>query len=140
MSIPVFGREVPMTLAFTVSAVIQAPAEKIYAAWLDSKGHADMTGAAARVGAEVGEDFEAWDGYIRGKNLILEPGRRIVQAWRTAEFAPDEPDSKVEVTFTKASGGTSVTIRHSNLPAHGMQYKDGWVENYFVPMKKYFEG
>jgi activator of HSP90 ATPase len=129
-----------MPLQFTVSTVIKAPAKKIYDAWLDSKEHARMTGGTARVNAEEGAEFEAWDGYIRGKNLILEPSKRIVQAWRTTEFSAEEPDSQIDVTFEKVAGGTKVTIHHTKLPPHGKTYKGGWVENYFDPMKKYFEG
>jgi activator of HSP90 ATPase len=129
-----------MTIEFNVSAVIKAPAKKIYDAWLNSEGHARMTGGSARVSDKVGAEFEAWDGYIRGKNLILEPGKRIVQSWRTSEFSGDEKDSRIEVTFEKAEEGTKVTIHHTNLPPHGKQYKQGWIDNYFEPMKKYFKG
>jgi activator of HSP90 ATPase len=129
-----------MANQFVVSAIITAPAKKIYDAWLNSEGHARMTGGTARINAEVGAGFEAWDGYIRGKNLILEPSKRIVQSWRTTEFSEEESDSQIEVTFEKAGAGTKVTIHHTQLPKHGKQYKQGWVENYFEPMKKYFKG
>jgi activator of HSP90 ATPase len=127
-------------MEFTVSTVIKAPAKKIYDAWLSSKGHARMTGASAKISAKVGAEFEAWDGYIRGKNLILDTHKRIVQSWRTAEFSKAEKDSRLEVVFEKAGAGTKVTIHHTGLPQNGMQYKQGWVDNYFIPMKKYFEG
>jgi activator of HSP90 ATPase len=126
-------------MEFTVSTMIKAPAVKIYNAWLSSKGHSGMTGSPAKVSDKVGGAFEAWDGYARGKNLILEPGKRIVQSWRTSEFSKEEADSQIEVKFEKAGEGTKVTIHHTNLPTHGMEYQDGWVENYFQPMKKYFE-
>jgi activator of HSP90 ATPase len=129
-----------MANEFEVSAVFPAPAKKIYDAWLNSDGHARMTGASAKASGKVGGEFEAWDGYIRGKNLILEPDARIVQSWRTAEFSAEEGDSQIEVTFKKAGTGTKVTIRHTSLPRHGKQYQQGWVENYFEPMKKYFKG
>lgn len=127
-------------MEFKVSTVINAPAEKIYNAWLNSKQHAAMTGGTAKITPKVGAEFEAWDGYIRGKNLILEPGKRIVQSWRTTEFAKEEKDSQIEVTFEKAAAGTKVTLHHTGLPPHATEYKQGWVDNYFVPMKKYFEG
>jgi activator of HSP90 ATPase len=129
-----------MSIEFEVSAILHAPARLIYDAWMSSTGHARMTGGSAKITAEVGAEFEAWDGYIRGKNLILEPGRRIVQSWRTTEFSAEEKDSQIEVTFEKAGTGTKVAIHHTGLPAHGIQYKKGWVDNYFKPMKKYFEG
>ncbi len=127
-----------MSLSFEISATLPASPKRVYDAWLDSQSHSAMTGAGAIVSHEPGGSFQAWDGYIEGRNLELEPGRRIVQAWRTVEFAADEPDSNLELAFEAAEGGTLLTLRHSNLPAHGMQYKDGWRENYFEPMQTYF--
>ena len=127
-----------MAQSFIVTELIPASPEEIYSAWLDSAGHAGMTGSPATVNAKVGEEFEAWDGYIQGRNLELEPGKRIIQAWRTTEFEPSDEDSLVEVVLEPAAGGTKVTIRHSNLPADGEQYLQGWIDFYFQPMKEYF--
>ena len=127
-----------MFLEFDVSAIIPASQEEIYKAWLDSKGHSKMTGAKARANNKVGGEFEAWDGYISGRNLELEPGKRIVQAWRTVEFSEADEDSRLEITLSPASGGTKLTLKHTHLPAHGEQYRQGWVDNYFEPMKAYF--
>lgn len=128
-----------MVKAFTVSEWFPASPEEVYQAWLDSKNHAQMTGSPARMSSKVGEEFEAWDGYIFGKNLELEPGKRILQTWRTTEFDPSEQDSLVEIVFEPVLNGTKVTIHHSNLPAHGSQYQQGWVDSYFQPMKEYFK-
>ena len=129
-----------MAVSFRISTTIPAPPERIFAAWLDSNAHSAMTGAGASVSPNPGEVFQAWDGYIQGRNLELEPGRRIVQAWRTVEFADDEPDSRLEITFQAVPDGTLVTIFHSELPPNGMQYEQGWQESYFDPMLVYFEG
>jgi len=99
-----------------------------------------MTGSPAEVGPEVGDSFTAWDGYIHGRHLELEPGKRILQAWRTTEFQPSDEDSRLEVLFEPNAGGTRVAIRHSNLPADGLQYLQGWVDFYLEPMKAYFQG
>ena len=128
-----------MTIAFEISEFIPATPGAIYQAWLDSQGHAGMTGSPAQAGSLVGDSFTAWDGYISGRNLELEPGRRIVQAWRTTEFPPSDPDSRLELSLKPEGKGTRVTIHHSNLPADGMQYKQGWVDSYFQPMKDYFQ-
>ena len=127
-----------MAIEFEVSTVIAASPETIYDAWLDSERHSRMTGGLAKVSAEVGAEFEAWDGYIHGRNLALVRGKRIVQSWRTSEFDASEADSQIEITFVPAEGGTKVTIRHTNLPPHGTQYQQGWVDAYFNPMKEYF--
>lgn len=127
-----------MTIKFEISDVIPATQEKVYHAWLDSKEHGLMTGGSAQVSDKVGETFEAWDGYIQGKNLELEAPKRILQSWRTSEFDDAEEDSLLEILFAAEGKGTRVTIRHSRLPKHGMQYKQGWVDSYFIPMKEYF--
>lgn len=113
------------------------PAE-IYNAWLDSKGHSKMTGSPAKVSDKKGESFTAWDGYISGENVELVPNKKIVQHWRTTEFAEDDEDSLLEITFKEKNGETEITIKHSNLPEHGMQYKQGWIDSYITPMRKYF--
>lgn len=125
--------------SFEVSAVIPAALEAVYKAWLSGEEHAAMTGGGATGSARVGGQFTAWDGYIKGKNLELGPGKRIVQSWRTSEFADGDADSRLEVVLVPVKGGTKVTLRHSNIPAgHGAGYKSGWVEHYFGPMKEYF--
>ena len=128
-----------MAVEFTVSTLLPATPEEIYTAWLSSEGHSDMTGSSASVSALVGGEFDAWDGYIHGKNLELIPGRRIVQSWRTSEFSTDEPDSLIEITLEPIGNQTRLTLRHTNLPPHGTQYEQGWVESYFDPMQEYFE-
>jgi uncharacterized protein YndB with AHSA1/START domain len=121
------------------SALIPAEPEAIYAAWMSSKGHREMTGSSAKVTARAGSKFSAWDGYISGKTLELKPHTRILQSWRTTDFAEEEPDSLLEVLLAKTEGGTRVTLNHTNIPAgHGLEYKKGWIDFYFKPMKEYF--
>ena len=129
-----------MSIEFEVSEVFPAIPEIIYAAWISIKEHSKMTGSPAKVSAKAGEPFEAWDGYIQGKNLELEPPRRILQLWRTSEFAESDKDSLLEIIFESEGDGTRVTIRHSDLPDHGMQYRQGWIDAYFIPMMAYFGG
>lgn len=127
-----------MKIQFEVSDLIPAAPEDIYNAWLNSKKHSDMTGGQANVSSKTGDSFDAWDGYIQGRNLVLELPGRILQSWRTTEFDDSDQDSLLEILFDTAGDGTKITIRHSNLPEHGMQYKQGWIDAYFIPMKTYF--
>jgi activator of HSP90 ATPase len=129
-----------MPFAFSLSDIIPATPQQIYDAWLDSGGHSRMTGGKARISAREGADFSAWDGYITGKNLKLEPGRRIVQSWRSSEFASQDADSRIEVLLEPVAGGTRITLTHSNVPDGHTSYRDGgWQDYYFAPMKKHFE-
>ncbi len=128
-----------MSLEFTVADVVAATPQDLYDAWLDSERHTAMTGGAAHVSAEVGGTFDAWDGYISGTNLELGPGLRIVQAWRTRQFEEQHADSRIEVTFEAAEGGTRVTIRHTDVPDGQPDYEQGWVDHYLDPMKRHFD-
>ena len=125
-------------IEFTVSDIIPASPDEVYRAWLSSEGHTEMTGGEANASAEIGATFDAWDGYISGKNLELEPGRRIVQSWRTSQFEDGEADSQIELTLEPADGGTRVTLHHTSVPDDGDHYRTGWQEHYFDPMKDFF--
>lgn len=122
-----------------ISAVVPASADRIYAAWIDSAEHTRMTGSKASVEPHVGGDQSAWDGYVTGKMLELEPGRRIVQTWRSTDFPLGAPDSRLEVHLRDVEGGCEVAIIHTDIPeGQGAQYEGGWREHYFAPMTKYF--
>lgn len=122
-----------------VSAVIHASPKRIYEAWLSSEEHSAFTGGMATVEPTVGGRHTAWEGYTQGTILELEPYRRIVQSWRTSEFPPDSPDSRLEVLLQEIDGGTRVTLLHSDIPeGQAEQYRQGWKEFYFEPMKRYF--
>jgi uncharacterized protein YndB with AHSA1/START domain len=128
-----------MAYTYTLTSIIPATPHQIYAAWLDSLAHTDMTGGEASMSDEVGAAVSAWDGYITGRNLELVSGRRIVQSWRTSRFTDAHEDSIVTVTLRAATGGTLLTLEHSNVPDDQRNYEDGgWEENYFEPMKDYF--
>lgn len=123
---------------FVVEDSIAAAADEIFDAWTSSEGHTAMTGAEAQCSAEDGGSFSAWDGYIQGTNRELQRPTKIVQAWRTAQFAESEEDSLVTIELIAADNSTRVVITHEQLPEHGEQYEQGWVDHYFEPMKKHF--
>jgi len=129
-----------MSFDFSVSDVIPAAPRAIYDAWLSSAGHAGMTGGkVSAMSDQVGGSFTVWDGFINGKNLALEPGKRILQSWRSTRFTTDDADSRIEVLLEPAPGGTRVTVKHMNVPDGHTSYRDGgWQKSYFDPMKKYF--
>ena len=122
-----------------LSEVIPCSPARLYRAWLDSGEHSAFTGSEAKVDPRVGGRFSAWAQYITGETLELEPSRRIVQAWRTVDFPPGSPDSRLEILLEAAGAATRVTLKHSNLPdGQGEEYRQGWIDNYFDPMKTYF--
>ncbi len=120
------------------TSVLASP-ERVYAAWIDSGEHSELTGGEAIIDARVGGKHSAWSGYIEGRFVALEPGKRLVMSWRTTEFDPTDPDSQLEIRFSPDGGGTRLELEHTDLPPGGAdKYTTGWREFYFVPMAKYF--
>ena len=127
--------------SFRVSTVLPVSPERLYAAWLSSDEHTAFSGSGAAVDPVVGGRHTAWDGYIQGEILELEPGRRIVQSWRADDFPEDSLDSRLEVLIEPHTDGTELTIVHSEIPeGQGARFEAGWREYYFAPMAAYFGG
>lgn len=132
-------RVIQMPDSIKVSTVLPASARRIYEAWLNSEEHSAFTGGEATIESRLGGKHTAWDGYIEGKIVELEPYRRIVQTWRSTEFPPGSPDSRLEVLLEEIEGGARLTLLHTNIPdGQGKKYEEGWQESYFEPMKEYF--
>jgi activator of HSP90 ATPase len=120
--------------------LIPAKPVDVYEALMDAKRHTEFTGSKATSDPRVGGEFTAWDGYISGKNLKLESGKRIVQEWKTSEWPADYPPSIVEFTFRQTENGTELTMVHQNVPAEqANSYQQGWIDFYWKPLKKYFK-
>jgi uncharacterized protein YndB with AHSA1/START domain len=125
--------------ALRVSTTIPAAPTTLYLAWLSAEQHSAMTGGAAKIDPDVGGKFSAWNGYITGKLVILDLGRRIVMSWRTTDFPRDASDSRVEIHFEALGGSTRLTILHTDIPeGQGEKYRAGWNEHYFTPMRTFF--
>jgi len=130
-----------MKNAFELTVLLPASPQRVYTAWLDSAEHAAFTGSEADIDPLVGGKFTAWDGYILGRNIELEPYRRILQAWRTTEFPEESPDSRLEVLLEEVKGETRLTLIHSEIPeGQAEEYRQGWEDFYFKPMMEYFSG
>jgi activator of HSP90 ATPase len=122
------------------SIILPVEAGQLYHAWLDSDAHSRFTGSPAQIDPRVGGHFTAWDGYIEGTTLEMEPYRRILQSWRASEFPTGSADSRLEILLEDAGAGqTRITLLHSEIPAgQGQSYLQGWEEFYFQPMQEYF--
>src|SRR5438045_8578201 len=66
------------------SATLSATPKHVYEALIDSAKHARFTGERAKINRKVGGRFSCYGGYITGINLELDPGKTIVQAWRSS--------------------------------------------------------
>jgi activator of HSP90 ATPase len=128
------------TTTITQKVVISALPEEIYDTFTNAKKHAEFTGGKATGNPAVGSKFTAWDGYISGKNLELEKGKKIVQEWVTTDWPQGYPQSKLELTFREVGGKTELTMVHSDVPAEQEdELKQGWIDFYWEPLKAYFQ-
>ena len=128
-----------MTDRIEVTDVLPVKQKALYEAWLDSGKHSAFTGSKAVIDKRVGGTYTAWDGYICGTTIAVEPFTRIIQTWRTTDFPTDAPDSEIEVIFEEVPQGTKITIVHTGFPeGQGEAYRQGWIDFYFTPMKEYF--
>jgi uncharacterized protein YndB with AHSA1/START domain len=124
-----------------ISTTLAATPQQVYRAWLSSEEHSAFIGAEASIDPRIGGAFTAWGDYISGTTLELEKDRRIVQSWRTVDFPPAVPDSRLEILLDALGGGTRLTLIHTEIPdGMGDEYNQGWIDNYFEPMKRYFGG
>lgn len=128
-----------MDRAFEVGEYFHVQPSQLYKDWLSSAGHSAFTGSPAEIEPNIGSRFTAWNGYIWGVTLELEPDQRIVQSWRTTEFPINALDSHIELIFEAVKGGTKLTIHHSNIPdGQADGYEAGWKDYYFKPMVEYY--
>lgn len=128
-----------MKKSFQIKTTFKVEPYVIYHAWLDSEEHGNMTGGEAQCSDIVGGRFTAWDGYITGTNLSLTPNEEIVQRWRTTEFADTDESSLLTIRLAPYPLGCQLTLIHTEIPDNQPDYEQGWHEQYFEPMKAYFE-
>ena len=126
--------------ALRVTTTVPVAPTTLYFAWIDSTQHAAMTGGGpAKIDGNVGAKYTAMNGYISGKLVILDLGRRMVMSWRTTDFPKDAPDSRVEIHLNALGPSSRILVLHTEIPeGQAEKYKALWNEKYFAPMRAYF--
>jgi activator of HSP90 ATPase len=121
------------------SILVGASPMEVYEAYVNPKKHAAFTGQDATGTPRVGCRFTAGDGYITGKYLKLEKGKRILQEWTTTEWPEGYPPSILELTLRAKGKRTELMMIHSKVPVEQVEYyAQGWKNFYWAPLKKYF--
>jgi activator of HSP90 ATPase len=128
------------TVKITQKTLIPATPDEVYETYIDAEKQSEFTGSKATSNPKVGGEFTAWDGYITGKYVELEPGRRIVQEWTSSDFPEGTPPSRFEIILKETKSGTELTMIHSGVPEElAEDIGQGWKDYYWEPMKKYFK-
>lgn len=115
-----------------------AAPRRVYQALLDARQFSEFTGGApAQIDPVVGGAFSCFGGMITGRNVELDPDRRIVQAWRAGSW-PEGVYSIVRFELTGQGAGTQLTFDHSGFPDGQREHLDGgWHKMYWEPLRKY---
>lgn len=117
--------------------IIPAPPEDVYLALTHPLTLQLWTGEKAEMEAVPDTEFSLWDGSIVGKNISFEPGKKIVQQWY---FGEQQEASIVTIKLHPDSHGTSVELRHTNIPdADYDDIVEGWNTMYFGALREFYE-
>ena len=117
--------------------IIPATPEEVYLALTNEATIQLWSGDKAEMTAEPGTEFSLWDGSIVGKNLEFETSKKIVQQW----YFGDQPEeSIVTIKLHPHSNGTSIELRHTNIPDEDYDdITDGWNNVYFGSLQEFYE-
>ena len=106
----------------------------------------DMEAGCSLADGCAADEFRAWRArkpeaiaisYINCSAAVKAESDLICTSSNAEKVVRSVPEDR-EILFAPEEDGTRVTIRHSNLPDHGMQYRQGWNDAYLNPMKVYF--
>jgi activator of HSP90 ATPase len=114
---------------------------EIYDLLMDGEKHAAFTGAAVLIDPVVNGKFDVFEGYCRGYNIELVPGKKIVQAWRFDEEGwPEDHYSTCTFLLERDPAGTKLSFTQTGVPSqHFDVLNEGWEEYYWEPLRLYLE-
>ncbi len=117
---------------------IPAPPDEVYMALTNPFTLELWTGEKAEMSTEPGSEFSLWEGSITGLNLEFVQDQKIVQQWF---FGEQEAASIVTLILHPHKKGTSVELRHTNIPDESYEdFASGWDDSYFAALLDFYEG
>jgi uncharacterized protein YndB with AHSA1/START domain len=116
--------------------IIPADPQDVYNAITNPVTIQLWTGDPAVMSTVPGSDFSLWEDSIVGKNLEFEENKKIVQQWY---FDGQEEPSIVTIKLHPHDDGTSVEVRHTNIPDEAYtDITEGWVDAYLSGLDDFF--
>lgn len=124
------------TRAIQHSMTFNAPPIEVYELLMDQEKHSELTGSEVIISSKIKGDFEVFDGYIRGYNIELEPGKKILQAWHFNEEGwPEDHFSICTFLFESIEHGTKMEFTQTGIPEQFLEaLEKGWQGFYWEPM------
>jgi len=119
-----------------MATLLPAPPERLFDMYLDPAAHAAITGAPVMIAPSPGAPFHAFNGFLTGTILHVEPKRLIVQTWRSVNFPADALDSVLVLSFWRQEGGGRIELVHVNVPVEDFAgVSNGWEQYYWAPWR-----
>ena len=116
-----------MRNVITQTVLLAAPAEQLFAMYLDPGLHAAITGAPVTISRQAGSEFQAFGGVLTGTMLAVYEPRLVIQSWRSSQFRPEDADSTLILSFHAASTGGQIDLIHLDVPDHDfVGVTEGW--------------
>jgi activator of HSP90 ATPase len=117
--------------------VVNANPARVYEVLMTASLFSRMTGGApAEIVATPGAAFSKFGGMILGRQLELQAGQRIVQAWR-AKTWEEGAWSIVRFELRAEGSGTRIVFDHLAYPEGQRDHlAAGWEQNYWAPLRK----
>ena len=116
--------------------IVNATPDEVYLALTHPLTIQLWSGSPAVMSTEPGSEFSLWDDSITGRNIRFEPGKLIVQHW---DFGEQKDVSEVTIKLHAHPKGTSVELRHSNIPDEAFaDITEGWDQSYFGALQEFY--
>jgi activator of HSP90 ATPase len=113
----------------------------LFELYMNGKKHALISGSPVTISSKAGAAFSAHRGYITGRNIHSVKDKVIVQAWRTADWSPEDPDSIFTIVLEQNGKDTILHAIHSGVPDSKVDsIEKGWHDHYWKPWKQHLAG
>lgn len=110
----------------------------LYELYMDAKKHSAATGKKAKIKKKEGAKFYVCDHYAKGRNLLLEENKKIVQTWKAKDWTKADADSIVIISFEQKGKDAELELVHANVPdKHAAGIPKGWDDFYWRGWRKY---
>jgi activator of HSP90 ATPase len=103
----------------------------------DGRLFGELTALSAEISHEAGGGFSCFNGTVAGRQLLLWPGRKIVQSWRIDEWDPGV-FSIVRIELRSEGRTTRLILDQSGFPPNEYEQLDrGWQKMYWDKLYMY---
>ncbi len=125
--------------SFKLTRILKSTPHNVFAALTEKKFISQWCKSKGIVQPKVDGNFEMFDGWVKGKVLIYEPGKELSYTWKPEDWEKEWKESIVKYNITIHGEGTVVELEHSGFPnkEETDKHKTGWDEHVFDPLSSF---